>query len=107
MIVCGPRRGERSPRSRDRRSGSCPWATAPAGEAARRHVPRPATQPMPRKRHTSGSDSALEEIVLPPPIAWTPSRVFVVGGIGVHEKERLAVQHAMRAAGVEQLNLVK
>jgi arginine decarboxylase len=62
--------------------------------------------PMPRKRNTSETD-ALEEMVLPPPIAWTPSRVFVVGGTGVHEKERIAVQHAMRAAGVEQVNLVK
>jgi hypothetical protein len=45
---------------------------------------------MPRKRYASATDDALEEIVLPPPIAWTPSRVFVVGGTGVHENPRTA-----------------
>lgn len=43
----------------------------------------------------------------PPPLAFVPTRVFFTAGRGVHEHERVAVQHALREAGVADCNLVK
>jgi arginine decarboxylase len=43
----------------------------------------------------------------PSPLAFVPSRVFFTSGKGVHEHERVAVQHALREAGVADCNLVK
>jgi arginine decarboxylase len=42
-----------------------------------------------------------------PPLAFVPTRVFFTSGQGVHEHERVAVQHALRQAGVADCNLVK
>lgn len=42
-----------------------------------------------------------------PPLAWVPNRVFFVSGVGVHAMERVALQHAMRRAGVADSNLLK
>lgn len=42
-----------------------------------------------------------------PPMAWVPTRVFMTAGVGVHELERVAVQHAMRDAGVADSNMIK
>ena len=42
-----------------------------------------------------------------PPLAFVPTRVFFTAGRGVHEHERVAVQHALREAGVADCNLVK
>jgi arginine decarboxylase len=42
-----------------------------------------------------------------PPLGFVPTRVFFVAGKGVHELERVAVQRAMRDAGVADCNLVK
>jgi arginine decarboxylase len=42
-----------------------------------------------------------------PPPAFVPTRVFFTAGSGVHEHERVAVQHALRKAGVSDCNLVK
>ncbi len=41
------------------------------------------------------------------PLLFTPTRVFFVSGTGVHKEERVATQHAMREAGVADMNLVK
>jgi arginine decarboxylase len=42
-----------------------------------------------------------------PPLSWVPTRVFFVSGVGVHTMERVALQHAMRDAGVADCNLLK
>ena len=42
-----------------------------------------------------------------PPLSFVPRRVFFTAGTGQHRLERVAVQHAMRRAGVSQCNLVK
>jgi arginine decarboxylase len=42
-----------------------------------------------------------------PPLSFIPRRIFFTSGIGQHELERVALQHAMRQAGVSQCNLVK
>jgi arginine decarboxylase len=42
-----------------------------------------------------------------PPLSWVPTRVFFVSGVGVHTMERVALQHAMREAGVADCNLLK
>jgi arginine decarboxylase len=42
-----------------------------------------------------------------PPLSWVPTRVFFVSGVGVHTLERVALQHAMRQAGVADCNLLK
>ena len=42
-----------------------------------------------------------------PPLSFIPRRVFFTAGTGQHELERVAIQHAMRQAGVSQCNLVK
>jgi arginine decarboxylase len=42
-----------------------------------------------------------------PPLSFIPRRVFFTAGIGQHELERVAIQRAMRQAGVSQCNLVK
>jgi arginine decarboxylase len=42
-----------------------------------------------------------------PPLAWVPTRVFFVSGVGMHVEERVALQHAMREAGVADCNLLK
>lgn len=43
----------------------------------------------------------------PEPVLSVPSRVFFTAGKGVHDHERVAVQHALREAGVADCNLVK
>lgn len=43
----------------------------------------------------------------PAPLAFVPTRVFFTAGRGVHDHERVAVQHALREAGVADCNLVK
>ena len=58
---------------------------------------------MPRK--TTTRRTAPDDV--PPPLHWVPSRVFFVTGTGVHELERVALQHAMREAGVADCNLLK
>src|SRR5829696_8481095 len=58
---------------------------------------------MPRKNATR--PTAPDDV--PPPLHWVPSRVFFVTGTGVHELERVALQHAMREAGVADCNLLK
>jgi arginine decarboxylase len=57
---------------------------------------------MPKARVT---DSLPSDVT--PPLAWVPTRVFMVSGVGVHEHERVALQHAMRSAGVADCNLLK
>jgi pyruvoyl-dependent arginine decarboxylase len=42
-----------------------------------------------------------------PPLSWVPTRVFFVSGVGTHAMERVALQHAMREAGVADGNLLK
>jgi arginine decarboxylase len=42
-----------------------------------------------------------------PPMSFIPRRLFFTAGVGQHELERVALQHAMRQAGVSQCNLVK
>ena len=41
------------------------------------------------------------------PLLFVPRRVFFTSGVGRHEQERVATQHAMQAAGVPRVNLVK
>ena len=41
------------------------------------------------------------------PLSFVPRRVFFTAGTGQHRLERVALQHAMREAGVSQCNLVK
>jgi arginine decarboxylase len=40
-------------------------------------------------------------------LSFAPPRVFFTAGIGQHRLERVALQHAMRQAGVHRCNLVK
>jgi arginine decarboxylase len=40
-------------------------------------------------------------------LSFVPPRVFFTAGIGQHRLERVALQHAMRQAGVHRCNLVK
>jgi arginine decarboxylase len=58
-----------------------------------------------------GPRSAVSGTVTPvspyPPLSFIPRRVFFTAGTGQHKLERVAVQHAMRRAGVSQCNLVK
>ena len=42
-----------------------------------------------------------------PALAFVPTRVFFTTGRGVHEEQRVAMQHALRRAGVGDCNLVK
>lgn len=48
---------------------------------------------------------ADEELV--PPLIFIPARVFFVSGTATHQLERVALQRAMREAGVADCNLVK
>lgn len=41
------------------------------------------------------------------PLLFVPRRVFFTCGVGRHEQERVATQHAMQAAGIPRVNLVK
>src|SRR5215212_9415716 len=41
------------------------------------------------------------------PLLFVPRRVFFTSGTGRHEQERVATQHAMQAAGIPRVNLVK
>lgn len=43
----------------------------------------------------------------PDPTLFVPTRVLFTAGKGAHEHERVAVQHALREAGVGDCNLVK
>ncbi|HEV7595982.1 MAG TPA: pyruvoyl-dependent arginine decarboxylase [Gemmatimonadaceae bacterium] len=49
----------------------------------------------------------MSPISLYPSLSFIPRRVFFTAGTGQHELERVAMQHAMREAGVSQCNLVK
>src|SRR5215210_7683045 len=42
-----------------------------------------------------------------PPQIFVPTRVFFTSGVGFHKLQRVAMQHAMREAGVADCNLVK
>ncbi|MFL5560997.1 MAG: pyruvoyl-dependent arginine decarboxylase [Gemmatimonadaceae bacterium] len=71
-------------------------------EARRRVLSASNREFMARQRSTPAVSKTAS-----PPLAWVPSRVFFVSGVGVHAQERVAFQHAMRAAGVADSNLVK
>src|SRR4030081_3717570 len=53
------------------------------------------------------SPSAGNEADYVTTLSWIPSRVFFVSGVGMHAQERVALQHAMREAGVADCNLLK
>jgi arginine decarboxylase len=57
-----------------------------------------------RAARTRAATAAIDDT---PPQAFLPTRVFFVSGTGTHELERVALQHAMRDAGVADSNLVK
>ena len=42
-----------------------------------------------------------------PPLIQVPTRVFFTSGVGFHKTQRVAMQHAMREAGLADCNLVK
>ena len=42
-----------------------------------------------------------------PPLAFVPTRVFFTSGVGTHETQRVAMQRALRKAGVADCNLVE
>jgi arginine decarboxylase len=58
-------------------------------------------------RITRTARSASIATAVVPPLAWVPTRVFMVAGVGVHAQERVATQLAMRRAGVADCNLLK
>lgn len=57
-----------------------------------------------RKRRSSESSPSVD---VSRPMIWTPTRLFFSSGVGTHETQRVAMQRAMRQAGVADCNLVK
>jgi arginine decarboxylase len=64
----------------------------------------PHDAPMPKTRSPRAQKIDQSETA---PLLFVPRRVFFTSGVGRHEQERVATQHAMAAAGVPRVNLVK
>src|SRR4051812_16451010 len=59
---------------------------------------------MPLRKRLSSSITSNDAT---PPLTFVPTRVFFTSGTGIHKLERVALQHAMREAGLADCNLVK
>lgn len=58
-------------------------------------------------RQRPGEPSPSNEADVAPPMIWTPTRLFFTSGTGTHQTQRVAMQRAMRQAGMADCNLVK